>query len=246
MKLLPDIYLMASGDFGFNLSHPKDCNVYLIDGGNELALIDTGVGLSNELIEKNINYHGFNLKDIKQIILTHCHADHSGGASYFKYQTGAKVLTHIEEADMLSQADEDSLGLKIAKKAGFYPTEYQLKACKVDKKLEEGMEIHIGKYILKVIWTPGHSRGSISLFGTINDKKVIFTGDAVLYDGKIILQNIPGVNIHDYSMGIQKLAGLGVDAFFPGHMLFSLSNGQRHIDMAIEAFNKLGVPKSLI
>ena len=246
MRLLPDIYLVASGDYGINLSHSKDCNVYLIDGGNGLTLIDTGVGLANNIIEKNIKSHGFDLSNINQIILTHCHADHSGGARYFKQKTGAEVLVHVEEADIISCADEDALGLKIAKKVGFYPSDYKFNSCKVDKKLEDGMEITIGRYTLKVIWTPGHSKGSISLFGIINDKRVIFTSDAVLYDGYIILQNIPGADIHDYAMGVKKLADLNVEVFLPGHMLFSLSKGQRHIDVAIEAFDKLGLPKSLI
>lgn len=246
MRILPDIYIVGSGDFGFNLSHAKDCNVYLIDGADGLTLIDTGVGLENNVIEENIKAHGFALEDINQIILTHCHADHSGGAKYFQEKSGATVFAHTYEADMLTQADEDGLGLKIAKTAGFYPIDYQLPACKVDVKLEEEMEINLGRYNLKVIWTPGHSKGSISLFGIINNKRVIFTGDAVLHDGKIIVQNIPGVDIHDYAMGVKKLSGLNVEVFLPGHMLISLSNGQRHIDIAVEAFNKLGLPKSLI
>jgi hydroxyacylglutathione hydrolase len=246
MRILPNIYLVGSGDFGFNLSHEKDCNVYLVDGGNGLTLIDTGVGLANNLIEENIKSHGFDLGDIKQIILTHCHADHSGGASYFKQKTGAKVLVHANEADMLSQADEDALGLRIAKKAGFYPPDYKLNACKVDIKLEEDMEIKIGRFTMKVIWTPGHSSGSISLYGVIDGKRTIFTGCAVFYGGTINLQNIPGADIHDSAMGVRKLSGLNVEVFLPGHMLFSFSNGQRHIDMAVEAFNKLGLPKSLL
>lgn len=246
MRILPDIYLVASGDYGINLSHPKDCNVYLIDGGNGLTLIDTGVGLGNNIIEENIKSHGFDLRNINQIILTHCHADHSGGARYFKQKTGAELLVHKEEADMISYADEDALGLKIAKKVGFYPSDYKLNSCKVDKKLEDGMKITIGRYTLKVIWTPGHSKGEISLFGIINNKRVIFTGGTVLYGGYIILQNIPGADIHDYAMGVKKLANLNVEVFLPGHMLFSLSRGQRHIDAAVEAFDNLGIPKSLI
>lgn len=246
MQILPDVYLIGSGDFGVNLSHPKDCNVYLIDGGDGLTLIDAGVGIEPEKIAENISADGFSVSDVRQLLLTHGHADHSGGARFFKENSKAKVMIHINEAAMLVEADEDKLGLAIARKAGFYPADYRLSPCPVDRVLEDGDEVVVGKYKLKVIWTPGHSKGSVSFFGTVSGRRVLFCGDAVSFDGLIILQNIPGVDIHEYSWGIKRLSGLDIEAFLPGHMLFAVSRGQRHIDAAAEAFDRLGVPRSLI
>ena len=45
MRLRPDLYLVGGGHAGFDLSAPLDCHVYLLDGGDELALVDAGLGI---------------------------------------------------------------------------------------------------------------------------------------------------------------------------------------------------------
>ncbi len=63
MKIIGNVYLVGSGRIG--LSHSFDCNVYLIDGENELALIDAGVGIESEKIFANIKEDGFEVLSIK-------------------------------------------------------------------------------------------------------------------------------------------------------------------------------------
>ena len=57
MKISDRIYLVGSEQFA--LSHPLDCNCYLIDGGNALGLIDTSLGLGVDDILKNVADDGF-------------------------------------------------------------------------------------------------------------------------------------------------------------------------------------------
>lgn len=45
MRLTPEVYLVGGGNFGFNLSDAFDSHVYIVDGGSELAMIDTGTGM---------------------------------------------------------------------------------------------------------------------------------------------------------------------------------------------------------
>ena len=47
MQLANRIHLVGSGSFGFDLSDPYDCHVYLVDGGSELALVDVGAGIGS-------------------------------------------------------------------------------------------------------------------------------------------------------------------------------------------------------
>ena len=54
MRLTENIYLVGGGDYGLNLSHRLDCNTYVIDGGDELALVDAGFGPGTEEIVENI------------------------------------------------------------------------------------------------------------------------------------------------------------------------------------------------
>ena len=59
MKLTDRVYLIGSGDFGFNMTHALDCHVFLVDGGGELALIDAGIGLETEGMLDNVRAEGF-------------------------------------------------------------------------------------------------------------------------------------------------------------------------------------------
>ncbi|MCC6705581.1 MAG: MBL fold metallo-hydrolase, partial [Thermomicrobiales bacterium] len=83
MRLTQDIAMVGGGDNGFNLSAPADGNIYLIDGGDEFALVDAGMGsvLSDtELILGNIRAAGVDPLKIGKLLLTHYNGDHAGGA----------------------------------------------------------------------------------------------------------------------------------------------------------------------
>jgi glyoxylase-like metal-dependent hydrolase (beta-lactamase superfamily II) len=54
MRLTERIHLVASGDGGFGLTDPFDCHVYAVDGGDEAALIDSGIGAATEDILRNL------------------------------------------------------------------------------------------------------------------------------------------------------------------------------------------------
>src|SRR5690349_21076539 len=82
MRLTDEVYLVGGGpvkDFG--LSNEPDCHVYLIDGGDELALVDCGMaeGDSLERILSNVQRDELDPARIRTLILTHYHMDHAGG-----------------------------------------------------------------------------------------------------------------------------------------------------------------------
>ena len=80
MKLMDSVYMVGSGTAGFSMTNAFDCTVYLVDGKDELALIDAGVGVQPERIIKQIERDGFAPAQIGKILLTHGHGDHAGGA----------------------------------------------------------------------------------------------------------------------------------------------------------------------
>ncbi|MCL4377257.1 MAG: MBL fold metallo-hydrolase, partial [Actinobacteria bacterium] len=134
-----------------------------------------------------------------------------------------------------------------AKRGGFYGDDYTFKTFKVDKIINDGETIKIGNGIeIKAIHTPGHSTDSMCYFLRKDGKNILFTGDVVNHGGKFILLNCYGFNLDDYRDSIKKLSDLEIDMIFPGHGVFSLSNGQSHIDPLIEAFNKLLINSQLI
>ena len=102
MRITEHVSLIGSGDNGMGLSHPLDCNVYLVDTGSGLIMVDPGVGLDNELIQDRMVEMGYDLSSVKYIVITHAHADHAGGAPYFSKLCGAEIVADPHEAGVLA------------------------------------------------------------------------------------------------------------------------------------------------
>ena len=245
MKLLEDVYLIGSGKKGLCLTDDLDCHVYALTTGSELVLIDAGAGRETIPMLKSLGRHGFDPSMAGHVLLTHAHADHSGGAAAIREMLGAKIYLSAEEAGLLESANEDGLGLTFARKAGVYPPDYTLPACPVDVKLADGDQIEVGHLRLRAIAVRGHSRGSICYLVDGQQGRYLFSGDTVFCDGLISLLNCVGSSLSDYRQDIEKLRGLGVDALFPSHLHFCLRGGQAHVDKACENFRGIWPPPNI-
>src|SRR5919109_3714297 len=153
------VWLVGSGQNGFDLTDRYDCHVYLLDGGSELALLDAGAGLGHDQIRQHIVQAGFALEDVRHVLLTHAHGDHAGGAAGWRCETGAQVYLSRVRAEALRRADEDAVSLTEARRCGFYPADYRLAPCPVDVELSDGDVITVGELALTALDTPGHSDG---------------------------------------------------------------------------------------
>lgn len=127
-------------------------------------------------------------KKLTYIILTHYHWDHTLVAQKLKEKTGAQILVHKEEKEFLK----------------FKP----------DKFLEGKEKIKIGKESLKIIHTPGHTRGSISILG----ENFIFVGDTLFEDG-VGRTDLPGGSEKDLKETLEKLEKIIKKGMiiYPGH-----------------------------
>jgi L-cystine transport system permease protein len=72
----------------------------------------------------------------------------------------------------------------------------------------------------------------MAYYGKIDGKQCIFTGDSVFAAGQVLLQSLHDVRIPPYRIAVKRLAELEVDAIFPAHGIFCLSNGGDHIKVA--------------
>lgn len=231
MKISKDVYLV--GDGAIRLSSRYDCHIYLLDGGGETLLVDTGSGLEPELILRNIKEHGFEPKDITRVFVTHCHADHAGGCEAMKAETGCEVVAPELEARLMEGGSEQELGLDVTKAAGIYPPDYVYRHIRPDKRVKDGEVLKVGRYELKCIEVPGHNPGPACLLVTGEGRRALFSNDVVFMGGTIGLGNWPGSSLADYRKNIGKLAGLSVEELYPGHFLWTLRGGQEHLDRAI-------------
>ncbi|MFZ5646258.1 MAG: MBL fold metallo-hydrolase [Bacillota bacterium] len=157
---------------------PMDNNCYIIgcEETREAAVVDPGAEggrIIRRLEELKLN--------CKYIILTHGHADHISALGQVADATGAQVMIHGDDADMLT-----SPGRNLSMFIGS-----NLKFKSADRLLQDGDTINVGKEQLKVIHTPGHTRGGIS----IEAGGRLITGDT-LFAGSVGRSDFPGGN-HD-------------------------------------------------
>lgn len=205
MEIKPGIYLLEG---------IRGANSYLSVTTDGVLVIDTGMSGNAERIVKQIKALNKAAKDIKMIILTHSDIDHSGSAAELKKITGAKVAIHSGDAPSLSGDKE------LKKVKGFIGVIFKIMArfmrfqtIKPDIILKDGDKIDN----LTVIYTPGHTEGSICLYKAGD---TLFAGDAVRTDKRGNLKLSPSVmtlNVQDALESVKKVAELEFDVLLPGH-----------------------------
>ena len=194
-------------------------NPYLIINPEGLTLIDTGLPKSDKKILEYVTSLGYDIGDIKEIIITHADGDHVGGLVAIKAGSGGQVFASEIEAKAIAEGVQSRpLKLSGVQKLLFSAARVFFKAApaKVDQIVinEEIIPVMGG---LRVVDTPGHTPGHISLY--VEEQGVLFCGDSLRCpDGQIKVSK--GVNTWDeeqawQSAGIQ--AGLGARIVCPGH-----------------------------
>lgn len=246
MRLTERVYLVGGGALGFGLSGDYDCHVYVIDAGEELALIDGGAGLSIEPIIENIRRDGLDPVRLRHLVLTHAHADHAGAAAEWRARFGVEVAASAEAAGYLTQGDEERISLAVAKRGGFYPADYVFRPCAVAHVLREGDSFGIGGLRLRVFETPGHCSGMLSFLLRDGARQCLFSGDTVFHGGKILVSNIWDCNVQQYAASISKLAAIEADALLPGHLAIALQGGASHVRQAHAAMERLAMPPNIL
>jgi hydroxyacylglutathione hydrolase len=152
-------------------------NIFPIETGKRLCLVDAGVAGSERAILSYVKSLGHRPDHIRTLILTHAHPDHVGAARAIRDATGCRVMAHwgdrrwIEDTDM-QERERPVPGFRTLV-AG---------PVAVDRVLADGETIDLGRFLVAPFHTPGHSRGSLSLY--IRSDRALITGDAVPVPGE--------------------------------------------------------------
>ncbi|MPY87039.1 MAG: MBL fold metallo-hydrolase [Luteitalea sp.] len=230
MRIHDSLSLLASMQFG--LGGPRDGHVYAVAGPEGGVLVDSGAGTDTGRILQVLAEDLPGLA-VRALLLTHYHLDHCGGAAELREATGCEVFGPEPCRFILEQADEAASGLKAARDQGVYPADFRLRACEVTRPIRDGETFTAAGRQFTAIHVRGHCREASCYLTRMDGAAWLFTGDAVFYGGVLGVINAEGSGMDGYRADLHKLGGLGVDGLFPGHGLFTLRNGQRHIDCAI-------------
>ena len=239
MQIEEQLYLVGSEQFG--LSHLLDCNCYLINSGSGLTLIDAGTGMGVAQILENIQRHGFDQSDLKHIVVTHAHLGHWGGAPGLREATGAQVWAPAEWASQMADLEQDHT-IRQNFQFGRYPSDFKPRPCQPDHTFIDGDILQCGDTQLRAILVQGHTKDSTCFLWETGDKRALFSGDVVFYAGALGISNAPGASLEDYRRDMPKLADLRIDMLLPGHSVFILNNGQKHIDRALRKLADFVLP----
>jgi glyoxylase-like metal-dependent hydrolase (beta-lactamase superfamily II) len=246
VRITDRIHLVGSGQAGFSLTDDDDCHVYLLDGGEECALIDAGGGRGIDAILANIEGDGLSPGRVRALLLTHAHADHAAGAAGLRERLGLRVVASPVAARYLREGDERAISLAEAKRAGIYPADFRFSPCPVDAEVADGATVRVGDLTLEVIDTPGHASGHVAYVLRRAGQVDVFCGDAVFFGGRILLQATWDCSVQESVRSVERLAALSPDGLYPGHLTFSVHQGRRQLDKAMQSIRSLLPPPQML
>ncbi|MBT8089963.1 MAG: MBL fold metallo-hydrolase [Gammaproteobacteria bacterium] len=161
-------------------------NTYLF-GTEQVAVLDPGPAIESH-IERIQKFAG---AEIRWILVTHTHPDHSPAAAKLAAMTGAQLL-----------------GMSAPE------TEYQDATFKAVRELEDGDELASAEFVIEAVHTPGHASNHLCYRHV--GLNWLFTGDHII-DGSTVVINPPDGNMKHYLQSLQRARQLQCDALAPGH-----------------------------
>lgn len=186
--------------------------VYVIKTSQGLILMDTAMSQSTGMIKDNIAKLGFKVADIKYILNTHAHLDHTGGFAEIKKETGARLVAGERDKPLLE--------------GGYYPGDEKnqdltFTPVKVDRAVKEGDKVTLGDTTLTAHATPGHSPGCTSWEMTVKDggqdREVLFFCSGTVALNRLVGQpTYPGI-VDDYRATFTKAKAMKIDVLLGPH-----------------------------
>jgi glyoxylase-like metal-dependent hydrolase (beta-lactamase superfamily II) len=211
MKIIDNVFLVPG----------VVANPYLIVDADGLTVIDTGLPRSQKKILAYVASLGKRAQDVKRIIITHADFDHVGGLAALQAATGARTYASKIEADAIamgkSSREIKATGFSLRRVFFALMRPFmKLKPFQVDEILVEGQTLPVLGG-LRVIETPGHTPGHVSLFAP--SVGVLFCGDSMVSDEHGLQGSRPGITWDETRAreSERKQAALGAHIVGSGH-----------------------------
>ena len=195
---------------------------FLIAGEDKgLVLVDSGNPGDGEKIIQEVENAGYRPGDISLIVITHGHRDHIGGLEELSQRLPASIIIHEKDSSAITKGEGSPtvpLGLRGRLFEPFVSgSKLAIEGVHPDKIIEESVNLHCFGVAGKVIHTPGHTEGSLSI--ALEDGKAII-GDLVM--GRFLLfggASFPVFAVDPTSIreSIKKILSMGVEKVYTSH-----------------------------
>ena len=185
---------------------------YLITSPQGHILVDTAMPEATSQIKASIEKLGFKISDIKYLLNTHAHIDHTGGLAEMKQASGAQLVAGAADKPLLE--------------GGYYPgaqedTALAFPPVKVDRTVREGDKVTVGDVTLTARETPGHSPGCTSWEFSVKDgdatrSALVFCSGTVALNRLVTNPTYPGI-VTDYRTTFARAKDMKVDVLLAPH-----------------------------
>ncbi len=204
-----------------------DSNIYLVTG-KVPTIIDTGTGFHSRTVLQKIQLY-LPPSSVTQIILTHEHFDHVGGVpELLKATQGVASIVANKTVVQKLKEGKSSFAEMLG---GTMPS------ITVDRPVSDHEDIIVGDEPFEILTTPGHSIGSLCLYG--EKRKWLFSGDTIFAHGGFGRYDFPGGDPGALHRSVEKLATLDVQNLYPGHGPTVEHQGKNHILKALDNIQSL-------
>ena len=196
-------------------------NSYIVYDENKKEAMVVDPGGEPEKIIEVLDILG--IEELKYIFVTHCHADNIGGINELKRAKKGKILISRDDAEGLYN-DQISLA---------YYIKIENPELEADSRIDDGDLIHVGDIEFKVIATPGHTKGGVSLY--CEKERLVFTGDT-MFSGTWGRTDLPTSNFEELMDSItNKLMKLpGETICYPGHGKTTMIEDEKSIYLELK------------
>jgi metallo-beta-lactamase class B len=186
---------------------------YLIATPQGHILLDTPLESETPLVLESIRKLGFEPKDIRILLNSQAHYDHTGGLAELKRLSGATMMAGRGDAEILARGGRGDFA---------FGDRYPFPPVTVDRPLDDGDDVALGGVTLRVRLTPGHTRGASTYSTRVAEDgrtyDVVFAGSLSINPGVRLAhpESYPGI-ADDFARSIQILSSLHPDVFLSAH-----------------------------
>ena len=232
MRVTDNVYVLSGSYYGAVGNRDTLGDVYGIRTTEGIILIDCGnpdTGIA--MIRESLDYYRI-ADPITHLIITHAHHDHCGSARSIQ-EAGALVIAGAED-------ERQCVGGGLTDQKTPFEFSHAFPPFKPDIAIGDECEMNIGGISFRFYKTPGHTPGSMSVFVELDNKKILFTGDALQPAGGQLdsvsfgWQGDVGFSRKSVVSSMMKLMTVDVDVILPGHGKVCLRNGNDMIRFAAQ------------